>query len=128
LIGQPILRTFTDICALYALHPEMIGLEIDRPDTPGAVDDALLHLAARRGSVADVADLIRLGATIDLKGDMGFTALHYAAMHGHDAVAALLLTLGADRNVLNEFGQTALEVALLGEHQGIADLLRKKGP
>jgi ankyrin repeat protein len=68
------------------------------------------------GQAADVRDLVRRGATIDLPGDRGFTALHYAAAAGHGTVADVLLALGADLDVKNDWEQTALEVAMLAGH------------
>lgn len=116
-------RTFAELAARYATHPEMTGVAIDGPDTFGSGRDALLHLAARTGQAADVRDLVRLGATIDLPGDRGFTALHYAAAAGHGAVVDALLDLGADLDAKNDWDQTALEVAMLAGHGALMERL-----
>lgn len=116
-------RTFEQVAARYATHPEMAGVTIDGPDVIGTGRDGLLHLAARMGREADVRDLVRLGASIDLPGDRGFTALHYAAAAGHAGVADALLELGANLDVKNAWEQTALEVAMLAGHAALMERL-----
>lgn len=116
-------RTFADLAARYATHPEMVGVAIDGPDVIGTGRDGLLHLAARMGQETDVRDLVRLGATIDLSGDRGFTALHYAAAAGHAGVADALLELGANLDVKNDWEQTALEVAMLAGNGALMERL-----
>jgi ankyrin repeat protein len=116
-------RTFADLAARYATHPEMAGVAIDGPDVIGTARDGLLHLAARMGQEADVRDLVRLGAGVDLPGDRGFTALHYAAAAGHAGVVDALLELGANLDVKNDWEQTALEVAMLAGHGGLMERL-----
>ena len=117
------MRTFEQVAARYATHPEMIGVAIVDPDVIGTGRDGLLHLAARMGQEADVRELVRLGATIDLPGDRGFTALHYAVAAGHAGVADALLELGANLNVKNDWEQTALEVAMLAGHGALMERL-----
>jgi ankyrin repeat protein len=116
-------RTFADLAARYATHPEMAEVTIDGPDVIGTGRDGLLHLAARTGQAADVRDLVRLGATLDLPGDRGFTALHYAAWAGHAQVVDVLLDLGANLDVKNDWDQTALEVAMLAGHGALMERL-----
>lgn len=116
-------RTFADLAARYATHPEMAGVTIDGPDVIGTGRDGLLHLAARMGQEADVRDLVRLGAAIDLPGDRGFTALHYAAAAGHAKVVDVLLELGANLDTKNDWEQTALEVAMLAGHGDLMERL-----
>jgi hypothetical protein len=38
----------------YRSHPEFLGIDILDPNQPGAIDDTLLHLAARTGAVEDI--------------------------------------------------------------------------
>jgi ankyrin repeat protein len=116
-------RTFEQVAARYATHPELTGVKLDGPDVIGTGRDGLLHLAARMGQEADVRDHVRLGASIDLPGDRGFTALHYAAAAGHAGVADALLELGANLDVKNEWEQTALEVAMLAGHAALMERL-----
>lgn len=116
-------RTFEQVAARYANHPEMIGVVVDDPNTPGSAKDALLHLAARTGQANDVRDLVRLGGGVDLPGDRGFTPLHYAAAAGHAAVVQALLDLGANLDAKNDWDQTALEVAMLADQTHLFELL-----
>jgi ankyrin len=116
-------RTFAEVAARYASHPEMVGVVVNDPDVIGTSRDGLLHLAARMGQEADVRDLVRFGANIDLPGDRGFTALHYAAAAGHVAVADALLEMSANLDVKNEWEQTALEVAMLAGHVAMMERL-----
>ena len=116
-------RTFEQVAARYASHPELVGVVLLDPNTVGTARDALLHLAARMGQARDVRDLIGLGGRIDLPGDRGFTPLHYAAAAGHAPVVAVLLELGANLDAKNEWDQTALEVAMLADHVHLFELL-----
>ena len=116
-------RTFEQVAARYATHPELTGVAVVDPNTVGTAKDALLHLAARMGQPEDVRDLIRLGGRIDLPGDRGFTPLHYAAAAGHASVVAVLLELGANLDAKNEWDQTALEVAMLADQVHLFELL-----
>ncbi len=116
-------RSLVELAARYATHPEMAGVSIDGPDVLGKGRDGLLHLAARMGQEADLRDLLRLGAAIDLPGDQGFTALHYAAAAGHAGIVDALLELGADLDAKNHWDQTALEVAMLAGHGALMERL-----
>ena len=116
-------RTFEQVAARYATHPELAGVALADPNTVGSAKDALLHLAARLGQAEDVRDLVRLGGRIDLPGDRGFTPLHYAAAAGHASVVAALLALGANLDAKNEWDQTALEVAMLADQVHLFELL-----
>jgi ankyrin repeat protein len=110
----------------YRSHPEFLGIEVVDPNQPGAVDNALLHIAARTGAVDDIRTLVSCGARINTPGDLGNTPLHQAALKGRSDSITELLKLGADTNVRNEFGQTPLEVAELGGHSDAARVLGTK--
>lgn len=115
-------RSFEEIRSAYEDNPDAAGLE--GPVSRNCDGDTLLHLAASRGNLADVRDLIALGSAINARGDLGLTALHYAAMGGHATTAEAFLALGADRLAPDEFGQTPAKVATLASHKKLADLLR----
>jgi uncharacterized protein len=114
-----------DIYSKYQAHPEFLGIEITNPNQRGAVDDTLLHLASRTGSVDDIKVLIDAGADINVSGDLGNTPLHQAAMTGQIESVKLLLRLGAKRNLLNEFDQTPLDVAELSGRPQMIKLLKR---
>ena len=117
---------FAAIVRKYGSHPEFLGIEIGEPNQKGAVDDTLLHLAARTGAIEDIDVLVSCGANINAIGDLGNTPLHQAALCGQLDSAKTLVRLGAQLAIKNEFGQTAVDVATLGEHHAVADFLKSQ--
>ena len=68
-----------------------------------------LMLAAKKGDIAKIEDLLYSGAQIDAKDNDGWTALMYAARFQKNAdVTKLLLYRGADRSIKNKYGITPL--------------------
>jgi ankyrin repeat protein len=114
------------VVAKYRGHPEFLGIDIHDPNQKGAVDDTLLHIAARMGAVEDIEVLVGCGGHVNAIGDLGNTPLHYAAMSGQVESVKKLIELGADLDRKNEFGQTALDVANLGDHHEVAHFLKSK--
>jgi ankyrin repeat protein len=112
--------------AKYRLHPEFLGLDLVDPNQPGAVDDTLLHLAARKGAVEDIEILAAAGAEINAIDDLGNAPLHQAAMRGQVASIKKLLDLGDNRDVANKFGQTALTVAELAGRDEMVGISRRE--
>lgn len=94
-------------------------------DKKGALENEILHVAARQGELDHVCILLENGADIDAIGDLGFTPLHSAALGGQARTVELLLSLGADTTIKNEFGQTALDVAALGKEVDVCEVLEK---
>lgn len=117
-----------EVLAKYQTHPEFLGLDLTRADQCGAMDDTPLHIAARKGELDDIAVLVRHGADVNLRGDLGHTPLHYAAMSAQAAAVERLLDLGADTSLKNEFSETPLQVAEVGGHTEIANILRTHRP
>ena len=113
---------FRQVVEKHRYHPEFIGIEVLYPNQPGALDDTLLHLAARTGAVEDMRVLISAGADIDAVGDLGNTPLHQAAMMGAADSVRLLLQLGARADLKNEFDQTARDVAEVSGRSAIVEL------
>lgn len=107
----------------YETHPDFLGLDLTDPNQKGAVDDTVLHLAARTGSIDDVKVLVDAGAYVNSIGDLGNTPLHQAAMMGQLESARLLLKRGAATQAENEFGQTPLDVAKLSGSEEMIRLL-----
>jgi ankyrin repeat protein len=107
----------------YRNHPQFLGIEIEDPNQPGAVDDTMLHIAAGRGALEDMEVLIEAGANVDALGDLGNTPLHDAALLGQTQAALLLLRRGARTDIRNEFGETAADVARQGRHAATLELL-----
>ena len=70
-----------------------------------------LMWAAWNGRLEIVEQLLRKGASMEVKTRSGGTALHLAVSRGHDHVLQLLLSRGADIRHKNRSGQNVLIVA-----------------
>lgn len=110
----------------YQSHPDFLGLPITDVNQAGAVDDRLLHIAARKGEVQDIEALVAAGADINLPGDLGNTPLHNAALTGSKAAVLKLLELGAKTNIKNEFGETPADVAGNGGYSDLGAVISSK--
>ena len=117
-----------DIIKKYSRHPQFLGLNVTDVNQPGAVDDTLLHIAARKGELDDVKVLVACGAKVNAIGDMGGTPLHDAAAKGRVEVVAFLLASGADPNIKDEFGNTAADWAKEENHNDVRKLLQEHRP
>ncbi|VXB16211.1 conserved hypothetical protein [Burkholderia sp. 8Y] len=118
------LQALESLAKKYGAHPEFLGIQILSPNQRGAVDDTLLHLAARTGAIEDIKILIEIGADIDVPGDLGNTPLHQAAMSGQVEAIKLLLKCGAKKHLKNEFEQTPLDVAVLSGRDEIIRIFK----
>ncbi len=89
----------------------------------------LLQLAAEKGNLAIVNNLLDRGARIDNESSpRGLTALHFAAGNGHKEIVELLLNRGA--RIDNESsleGLTPLHSAAGNGHKEIVELLLNRG-
>lgn len=93
-------------------------------------DMSLLLLAARAGFKDIVEILIRKGACIHDKSDMGLTALHWAALADDDPtdVAKILIENGAEINAITlADGFTPLLYAIEQKHEQLAIFLLNSG-
>ena len=124
--SMPMNKKLAAVIRKYQSHPEFLGVDLVDPNQRGAIDDALLHLAARTGAVEDIEVLVSSGAKVNLAGDLGNTPLHQAAMCGHVGSVQTLLQLGSDPSIRNEYGQTALQVAELGGYDHVVNILKKQ--
>ena len=115
-----------EVLLKYSNHPDFIGVELLHVNQSGATDDCPLHIAARRGSLQDVLELIALGANVNLAGDLGNTPLHFAAMAGHINIVEALLVKGASQHARNEFDQTPAKVAQLGGRDEVFQFLNRR--
>lgn len=95
----------------------------------GAEDEAsrLVLAAAMRGSVAEVAALLRRGADPDAADRSGWTGLHQAAETGDLALARVLLEAGARPDLRSRARGTPLDVAERAGRVAMARLLRSHG-
>jgi hypothetical protein len=87
----------------------------------------MLHVAAVRGNLEVVRELLNRGASVDLQTGFGFSALMAAAGFGHHAIVLLLLQHSANPNHQSNTGQAALMVAAgAGQLACVQTLLRAK--
>ncbi|CAM9681159.1 unnamed protein product [Scytosiphon promiscuus] len=76
---------------------------------------------------ATILELLRGGATVDLKDKRGRTALTFAAELGHPEVTSWLLKAGADVEATDENGTSPLMFACRGGHALVFPLLLEAG-
>lgn len=107
-----------DKAALVAIPAALIAAEeaarnfIPNANNRSSNGRTKLMIAAKKGDIQKIEDLLYSGAQIDAKDDEGWTALMYAARFQKDAdVTKLLLYKGADRTIKNKYGLTALLLA-----------------
>ena len=85
-------------------------------DSPSSSGKTLLMLAAWRGSIEIVKDLIRRGCDIDKystnSGNYGKTAIFYAITRCRDDVVMQLLHEGSNVKIINNKGQTPLSLSI----------------
>ncbi|XP_058655702.1 ankyrin repeat domain-containing protein 12 isoform X2 [Onychostoma macrolepis] len=92
----------------------------ERGETP-------LHMAAIRGDVKQVKELIGLGADVNVKDFAGWTPLHEACNLGYYDVAKVLIGAGAEVNTQGLDNDTPLHDASSSGHKDIVKLLLRHG-
>ncbi|KAI8924287.1 kinase-like domain-containing protein [Entophlyctis helioformis] len=126
--GPASVKNARDLYANTALHTACFkgikslfdyALELGVPvDAVNAAGDTALILAAKRGDVAQMMQLIEATADVNKANDHGNTALHYAAFWRHHEAVEYLSKL-AVINVLNNFRKTPAQKS--------GDLSRERG-
>lgn len=96
----------------------------NRRDSTGRTS---LILAADKGNVNRVKELLAAGTNPDLVGNNQWSPLMLAAHKGHREIVALLLKAGADVNLANDHGQTALIMSRNYGHLEIEQMLLAAG-
>lgn len=97
-------------------------------NTVGHEQRTPLHLACSRSAVEDVEILLRHGADVNAKDDVGHTPLHTAVFRREVGIVRLLLAAGADPAIVSQFEETPLTVAGRLELIEIERLLREAQP
>ncbi|KAG8225856.1 hypothetical protein J437_LFUL004786, partial [Ladona fulva] len=89
-----------------------------------------LHYACRDGYIRSLANLIRLGACVNIKNNKNESALHFAARYGRYHIAWQLLDSEKGTFIINEGngeGMTPLHIASQQGHMRVVQLLLNKG-
>ncbi|NXO29119.1 BARD1 protein, partial [Cisticola juncidis] len=89
--------------------------------------ETLLHVAAIKGDLAAVEQLLKDGADPNVKDNAGWTPLHEACNHGHGAVVELLLQHRALVNTTGYQNDSPLHDAARNGHVAVAELLLRHG-
>jgi uncharacterized protein len=126
---RPVDRQLLDAAraADWPLVLELLTKQRADPDAMGPRGTHVLVLAARRGEIEVVRELLRRGAVIDRRGDDGNTALGAAAFYGHPHLVAQLMQAGADPAQTSITGQTPMHLAALAGHNAVLQRLLRLG-
>ena len=100
------------------------GIDILDVNESGMGEDTLLHLAVSHHDCKDVELLLKNGANVNAKGDLGLTPLHLASAKGKVDIVKILLSYGARKNLVNDFDETPLDWAINAQQNLIISMLR----
>lgn len=102
------------------------GVNITTFDQRNSMGDTVLHTVCSWGELAAVEVLVRAGADINAKGDLGATPIFNAVMGESSDVVAFLLNSGADVSVANDYRRMVLDFAKnVSASPSIVNLLKK---
>ncbi|XP_018527467.1 BRCA1-associated RING domain protein 1 isoform X2 [Lates calcarifer] len=114
--------------------PRTHGAPVGRPSSGSPAvtkrnhkGETLLHLAAIKGDVEAVKELLDQGADPNLKDNAGWTPLHEACNLGHMAVVEVLVSRGALLNTPGYENDSPLHDAVRNGHSAIVKLLLQLG-
>jgi ankyrin repeat protein len=82
-----------------------------------------LHWAALLANLEITTMLIKAGADMQRRCNLGRTPLHWAAIRGHHELVQNFIQAGADINVMCRDGNTPLMLAQAGRHMAIVGSL-----
>ncbi|KAK3607524.1 hypothetical protein CHS0354_025776 [Potamilus streckersoni] len=128
-------RNFLHLAIKYGLHLDNLGCHLikgvknllNERDNFGCTP---LHYATKAGHLVAIDDLLKLGATINLKDNEKKSPFHFAAKYGRYNTCKRLLESEMGPNIINETdgeGLSALHLAAQNGHTKIISLLMQKG-
>ena len=80
----------------------------NRADGRASTATLLLHVAATNDHLEIVRELLKRGASVNLRTELGITALMSAACSGHLSILLVLLQHSANPDLQCSIGRTAL--------------------
>nr|XP_036864275.1 ankyrin repeat domain-containing protein 12 isoform X1 [Manis javanica]XP_036864277.1 ankyrin repeat domain-containing protein 12 isoform X1 [Manis javanica]XP_036864278.1 ankyrin repeat domain-containing protein 12 isoform X1 [Manis javanica] len=108
-------------------NPSSSSRQKDKVNKRNERGETPLHMAAIRGDVKQVKELISLGANVNVKDFAGWTPLHEACNVGYYDVAKILIAAGADVNTQGLDDDTPLHDSASSGHRDIVKLLLRHG-
>ena len=107
---------------------EILLTEGADPKTQSTIDGGVaLHVAAHHGSTACICLLLRAGADVNARANIGTTPLHTACLYGQVHAVELLIAAGANLEARKQYGFTPLRRALIAGHREVALTLLRAG-
>lgn len=89
-----------------------------------AYDLTPLHLAAKKGDIVFLNELISKGSDVNaITSSTSYTPLHYAAGNGYGKIVEVLARNGADLNAADNNSRTALHYAIRNDFYEVAKVL-----
>ena len=110
-----------DIDKLYLYEGDYNCSEVHQVNFGVHRKDSLLHMAAEKGDVREVRDLVQLGANVDVVNCCGRTPLMVGVKHL--PVAKFLIESGANVNLQDKQGYTTLMLAYQCFSKSVADYI-----
>jgi ankyrin repeat protein len=89
--------------------------------------DLALHAATRRGDSTIISSLLKKGASLDSRDELGRSPVHLAAGQGNATAISVFLKSGADIDAKEIHGQTPLWQAAANGHEEVVLLLLEAG-
>ncbi len=88
-------------------------------------NDAIIHWVARNGNATEMRVLLEMGASVNIKGDIGRTPLIEASNMNQEKIVLVLLEFGADTTEVDDYGDSALDMAEANNNTKIVKILNE---
>lgn len=95
----------------------------DEDDLAKGRDLTPLMIAAAKGNVEQINDILSEGVDVNQQSKKGYTALMYAARNGHLETVTRLINYGANKDMRSNAHKTAQDFARMSDHKDIVDAL-----
>ncbi|KNB20746.1 hypothetical protein FOXG_22917 [Fusarium oxysporum f. sp. lycopersici 4287] len=121
---EPVSRRTALHYAIWRGYRDIFNMKTADLDVADRLGQQLLHLAAERGEVKTVQDLL-FKADLEAQCKNGQTALHRAAWGGSTAIVELLLQNGSQATAKDNNGNIALHIAAQMGFEPVVNILLK---